>query len=396
MSVAGDPEGPLIFLVAGEPSGDALGAALMAGLRARSNGRVRFAGVGGERMTAQGLQSLIPIQDLAVMGLAEILPRAHRILRRISQTVAGIVALDPDAVVTIDSFGFNSRVARRLRRRGARMPLIHYSAPHVWAWRRGRARRMAEWYDHVMVLLPFEPRHFEAVGLACTHVGHPVVEEGADRGDGAAFRERHGIDRARPLLTLLPGSRVGEVRRLLPVFGAVLDRLLSRYPALAVVVPTVGGVAGEVATAVKGWPGNPILVSDAAEKYDAFAASSLAIAASGTVALELALAGVPMIVTYRVSPLTAYLVRRLATVRFANLINLILDRPAVPELLQEDCTPDRIVAEAVRLLEDRAVRERQCADLREGLERLGLGGVSPSLRAADCVLGLIAERRAAA
>jgi lipid-A-disaccharide synthase len=396
MSVAGDPAGPLIFLIAGEPSGDALGAALMAALNARTGGRVRFAGVGGERMAAQGLQSLVPIQDLAVMGLAEILPRARLILRRIGETAAAVAALNPDAVVTIDSFGFNSRVVRRLRRRGVRVPLIHYSAPHVWAWRHGRARRMAQWYDHLMVLLPFEPPYFAAVGLACTYVGHPVVETGADRGDGAAFRARHGIDRDRLVLAILPGSRRGEVRRLLPIFRVVLELLLVRYSKIAVVVPTIGGVAREVAAAIKEWPGNPILVLDAEEKYDAFAASDLAIAASGTVALELALAGVPMIVTYQVTRATAYLVRRMATVRFANLINLVLDRPAIPELLQEDCTPEKIAAAAIRLIDDPAVRESQSAALAEGLAQLGVGGISPSLQAADCVLAVIAERRAAA
>jgi lipid-A-disaccharide synthase len=396
MSVSGDPAGPLIFLIAGEPSGDALGAALMAALRARTGGRVRFVGVGGDRMTQQGLQSLVPIQDLAVMGLAEILPRARLILRRIGETAAAVATLNPDAVVTIDSFGFNSRVARRLWRRGARVPLIHYSAPHVWAWRHGRARRMAQLYDHVMALLPFEPPYFAAVGLACTYVGHPVVEAGADRGDGAAFRARQGFDRDRLVLAMLPGSRRGEVRRLLPIFRSVLELLLVRYPGLAVVVPTIGSVAREVAAAIKDWPGNPIVVLDAKEKFDAFAASDLAIAASGTVALELALAGVPMIVTYQVAPATAYLVRRMATVRFANLINLVLDRPAIPELLQEDCTSGKIATAAIRLIEDPSARESQCAALADGLAQLGVGGISPSLRAADCVLAVIAERRVAA
>jgi lipid-A-disaccharide synthase len=222
------------------------------------------------------------------------------------------------------------------------------------------------------------------------------VETGADRGDGAAFRARHGIDRDRLVLAMLPGSRRGEVRRLLPIFRAVLELLLVRYSKIAVVVPTIGGVAREVAAAIKDWPGSPILVLDAEDKYDAFAASDLAIAASGTVALELALAGVPMIVTYRVTRATAYLVRRMATVRFANLINLVLDRPAIPELLQEDCTPEKIAAAAFRLFDDPAVRESQSAALAEGLAQLGVGGISPSLQAADCVLAVIAERRAAA
>ena len=395
MSAAPAAAGPLVFLIAGEPSGDALGAALMRALRMRCSGSVRFAGIGGERMAAEGLQSLLPMQDLAIIGLAEILPRARLILRRIAETAAAVVATRPDAVVTIDSFGFNARVARRLRRQGLRMPLIHYSAPQVWAWRRGRARRMARWYDHVMALLPFEPAHFQAVGLACTYVGNPVIEEMAGRGDGPAFRARHGIGRGSRLLLMLPGSRLGEIERLLPVFRDVLVRLGERYPELRVAVPTVAGVAREVRSHVATWPGAPILVLDGVEKYDAFAASDVALAASGTVALELALAGVPMVVTYRVNPLTAYFVRRLATTRFANLVNLLLNRAAVPELLQEDCNPERLTDAVATLLDDGTARARQREAFAEALRLLQPGGMPPSQRAADCVLSVLAARRQA-
>lgn len=393
MNAAGEAESPLIFLIAGEPSGDGLGAALMGALKKRTAGRVRFAGVGGEQMVAEGLQTVAPAQDLTVIGLAEVLPRARLIFRRMAEVVAAVARLAPDAVVTIDSYGFNARVARRLRRRGVRVPLIHYSAPQVWAWRGGRARRMARWYDHVMTLLPFEGAYFEVVGLAYTYVGTPVVEQWVGRGDGCAFRKRHGIAEERQVFLMLPGSRPGEVRRLLPVFRGVLNRLMVRHPDLTVVVPTVASVAGEVAAAVAAWPGAPILVRDSAERYDAFAAANLALAASGTVALELACARVPMIVTYRVNAVTAFVVRRLVTTRYANLINLLVDRQAVPELLQEDCNPERLAAEASRLLDDPAAREKQRQSFAEALDRLGLGGIAPSLRAADCVLSVIAKWR---
>ncbi len=389
-------QGPLIFLIAGEPSGDALGARLMGALAERTQGAVRFAGVGGEAMEAAGLKSLVPIQDLAVMGIAEVLPRARRIFRRVDETVAAIRAAKPDAVVTIDSSGFTWRVAQRLRRHGERVLLVHYVAPMVWAWRAGRARRMARWYDHLMTLLPFEPPYFEAVGLGCSYVGHPVVESGADRGDGPAFRRRYGIDAEAMLITVLPGSRRGEVRRLLPIFRAAVERLRHRYPALHVVIPTVSTVFADVAAAAKEWTVPTVAVRGAGPKYDAFAASNAALAASGTVTLEVALAELPMVVAYRVNPLTHAIVRRLVKIRFANLLNLVLDRPAIPELLQRDCTPEQLAREVTRLLDDRRAREREIEAFREGLQRLGRGDVSPGLRAADCVLSLIAERRRAA
>ena len=383
--------GTLIYLIAGEPSGDFLGGRLMAALKERTQGAVRFAGIGGEEMAAQGLVSRVPLDELAIMGVLEVLPRARRIFRRVAETVEDILRLRPDAVVTIDSSGFTWRVAHGLRRRGARLPLIHYVAPMVWAWRPGRARRMARWYDRLLVLLPFEPAYFEKVGLACTYVGHPVVESGADRGDGAAFRRRHGIAADAKLLVLLPGSRRGEVSRLLPIFKAAALSLANTYPGLRVALPTTATVDDMVRGAVADWP-VPVIVVGRTEKYDAFAAGDAALAASGTVALELALAGLPAIVAYRVHRLTHALLKRIVKVRHVHLLNLVLKREAVPELLQEDCTPDRLAAALRRLIDDPAARAAQIAACREGLAALGLGALSPSLRAADEVLAIIAAR----
>ena len=276
------------------------------------------------------------------------------------------------------------------------MPLIHYVAPMVWAWRAGRARRMARWYDHLMALLPFEPPLFEAVGLACTYVGHPVVESGADRGDGAAFRRRYGIATGATVIAVLPGSRRGEVHRLLPIFRAAIERLRHRYADLHVVIPTVATVFDVVSAAAKDWPVPTAVVRGTGPKYDALAASNAALAASGTVTLEVALAQVPMVVAYRVNSVTHAIVSRIVKVRYVNLINLILDRPAVPELLQSDCTAERLAAALTHLLDDRLAREHQLDACREGLERLGRGGLSPGLRAADQVLAILAERRRAA
>jgi lipid-A-disaccharide synthase len=384
---------PLIFIVAGEPSGDALGAALIRALRQRTRGRVRVAGVGGERMREEGLASLVPLADLAVIGVAEVLPRVPVILRRVRETVAAVRALRPDAVVTIDSSGFSWRIAQRLRRSGETLPLIHYVAPMVWAWRAGRARRMARWYDHLMALLPFEPPYFERVGLACSYVGHPVLDGGADRGDGARFRMAYGLGAGETLIAVLPGSRNGEVRRLLPIFGGALVRLDRLIGPFRVAVPTVATVAATVAEAARGWPGQPIVIRDPRDKYDAFAASRAALAASGSVALELAMARLPMVVCYRLNPLTEMLLDRLLKVRQVNLVNLLLERPVVPELLRGECTAERLAAEVVRLVRDEPVRAVHLVAYDEAMRRLGAGGRSPSLRAADQVLAIIAARR---
>jgi lipid-A-disaccharide synthase len=381
----------LIFVIAGEPSGDLLGGALMRALTERTGGAVSFAGIGGERMAAAGLESLVPLHELAIMGIAEVLPRTRHILRRVRETVDAVERLRPVAVVTIDSSGFTWRVAQILRRRGVRLPLIHYVAPMVWAWRAGRARRVARWYDHLMCLLPFEPPYFERVGLASSWVGHPVLESGLDRGDAAGFRARHGIAPSAPLLTVLPGSRQGEASRLLPVFEATVQRLALRFRDLHVVVPTVSNVAGWVEAAVAGWPVPSRVVHGAEEKRDAFAASVAALAASGTVALELAVARLPAVIAYRVNPLTGWLVERLVKVKYANLVNLVLDREAVPELLLERCTPEALESAMASLVSDAQARAAQIAAYDEALARLGKGGPAPSRRAADVVLTVIAE-----
>jgi lipid-A-disaccharide synthase len=382
-----------IFLIAGEPSGDALGGALIRALRQRTAGRLRIAGIGGERMRDQGLDSLVPLEELAIMGIAEVLPRAPVIFRRVRETVAAIRALRPDAVVTIDSSGFSWRVAQRLRRRGETLPLIHYVAPMVWAWRAGRARRMARWYDHLMTLLPFEPPYFERVGLSCRYVGHPVLESGADRGDGSRFRAAHGLTEGDLLITVLPGSRAGEVRRLLPIFGSTLNHLEGVIGPFRVVVPTVATIAATVAAAAAAWPGNPIIVQQPEEKYDAFAASRAALAASGSVALELALARLPMVVGYRLNPLTEAFLDRVLKVRQVNLVNLLLGEPLVCELLGPNCTPERLAASLAQLVRDERVRATHRQGYDEVVRRLEGDGMSPSLRAADQILELVATRR---
>lgn len=383
---------PLVYMIAGEPSGDLLAARLMTALSDLTGGWVRFAGIGGEAMREAGLQSLFPQADLAVMGLAEVVPRIPLILKRLRETMADIAERSPDVIVTVDSWGFTGRITKRLKALGSTIPRLHYVAPMVWAWKEQRVHQLAERVDRLLCLLPNEPAYFAETGLPTVHVGHAVLESGADKGDGMAFRQRHGIPGDAPLLCVLPGSRRSETSRLLPVFAETVGRLAERHPHLQVVVPTVETVAADVSGAA--WPVPATVVRGTAERYDAFAASSAALAASGTVALELALARVPMIIGYRVNALTGLLARRLLKIKYVCLLNLLLDRQVVPELLQEDCVPDRLAAAVSGLLDDTAVRRQQLAETGEALARLGLGGESPSRRAAQQVLGLIKERKA--
>lgn len=390
--VAAD-DAPTLFLIAGEPSGDALGARLMAAAKRLTGGKVRFVGIGGEKMMAEGLVSLFPMAELTLFGVFELLPHLPHLIRRIDQTVAEIVRLRPDAVIGIDSPGFTVRVAKKVRAAELSIPLIHYVAPTVWAWKPKRAAKYAAIYDHLLAVLPFEPPYFEKEGLACTFVGHSVVEGGAGKGDGAGFRSRHDIAPADRVVAVLPGSRKGEVSRLLPDFRATLERLLPSHPTLVAVVPTVATVRDRVAAAIADWPVRTVLVEGDVEKYDAFAAAEAALAASGTVSLELALARLPTVIAYRLNPVTVALYRRLIRVKYVNLVNLMLDRMLVPELLQQECRPDRLAAELGRLLDDPAARQAQIDGVAEVARWLGQGDTPPSERAARTILDLIAERR---
>lgn len=378
-----------IFLIAGEPSGDLLGGRLMAGLRAETPG-IEFVGVGGERMAAQGLASLFPMAEIALFGVFEILPRLWRLRARVLETVEAVLAAKPDALVTIDSPGFNQAVAKRVRARDPSIKLIHYVAPTVWAWKPGRAKKYAALFDRLLALLPFEPPYFTREGLDCVFVGHSVIEGGADKGDGAAFRARHNLPAEKPVVVLLPGSRRGEISRLLPIYQETVALLRrSHGDGVALVVPTVPTVRHAVAAAAASWDLPALVVEGEGEKFDAFAAGTAALAASGTVSLELALARLPAVICYRLNPLTVALFRRFMRVRYANLVNLMLDRMSAPELLQEDCRPDLLHRELARLLDDPAARAAQIADVASVSAWLGEGETPPSRRAARAVLDCV-------
>ncbi|MDA7430779.1 lipid-A-disaccharide synthase [Primorskyibacter aestuariivivens] len=382
-----------IFLVAGEPSGDRLGAALMAGLRTLlPDTEIRFEGVGGPLMEAQGLQSLFPMSDISVMGVSEILSQYRALKARVVQTAEAVVAARPDVLITIDLPEFCLRVAKIVKSKSS-IRTVHYVAPTVWAWRPGRARKMARHIDHVLALLPFEPPYMEAEGIRCDFVGHPVVTEPvADAETRDAFRARHGFG-DRPLLLVLPGSRKSEVTRLGDIFGETVRLVRQRHPRIGVVVPAAPSVAGLVTEIVGNWP-EPALVLDGgapdalAEKRAAFGAADLALAASGTVSLELAAADTPMVIGYDMSWLSRQIIGRMVQVDTVTLVNLVSETRSVPEYIGPNCQPDSMAGALLDLLKD---PERQKAAMRLTMERLGRGGTPPGQRAAQAVLDGIAQ-----
>lgn len=387
------------FLIAGEPSGDALGGALMAGLRAELGDQVEFMGVGGPLMQAQGLQSLFPMEELSVMGIVEVLPKYNALMRRINQCADMVVAEKPDALITIDAPDFSLRVAKRVKA-ASDVRTVHYVAPTVWAWRAGRARKMAPIIDHVLALFPFEPPYMEAEGMQCDFVGHPVaaVEQPSDA-DIAQLRSELGFAPESKILLVLPGSRKAEVGRLAPIFGEALKPVLARHPSLRVLVPAAPSVIDAVKAAAATWPGAPVVLdpsglnADQAEarKRTAFAAGSVALAASGTVSLELAAAGVPMVVAYDMNWISRKIIESLAKIDTVTLTNIITGEKAVPECIGARCKPDLISGALLELLDDPQARATQVAAAAEAMHLLGKGGDAPGLRAARAVLAGLAR-----
>ncbi len=385
-----DTGAPLhVYLIAGEPSGDVIGARLIEALKA--DGDVRVSGVGGPEMEAAGLASLFPYGELAIMGLTEVLPSVPRILKRMRAVARDIARAQPDVIVTIDSPGFVFGVIRRLRSRDC--PRVHYVAPTIWAWRAGRVKKFRKHFDHLLALFPFEPPLFEAEGLACTFVGHPAAEGAVVAGDGSAFRQRHDISAGARVLCLLPGSRRGEVSRLAPIAREVVERLVRDHPGLRIVVPAAPNVRDDIERMALEMPADVLVVDGAQERYDAFAAANLALAASGTVTLELAYAGVPTVVMYRVGRLTGEIARRMIRVTYASIVNIVAGREVFPEFLQSRCEPKPIAAAVGTLLDrpdEAAEIGRQAAAIARDVA--GEGG-KPSARAASAVRSIVADAR---
>jgi len=384
-----------VFLVAAEESGDRLGADLMRALRQRAGGPVSFAGVGGRAMAAEGVTSLYPIDDMPIIGFTAIPRRLPNILRRMRETVRAVVAARPHVLVIIDSPAFTCPIARRVRARDPTIPIVEYVSPSVWAWRPGRARAMRSYIDHILALLPFEPAVHERLGgPPCTYVGHSLAERAVDLRPNAAEAQRRQA--APPVLLVLPGSRTGELRRLLDIFADTVARVGHRIGALEVIVPTVAHLLDPIRAATERWPVRPRIVVETADKQAAFRIATAALAKSGTVTLELALAGVPMVAAYKISPLEYLVFGRAIAQRLSSVIlaNLVLGENVVPEFLQRDCTSARLADALLPLLVDGPERRRQVEAFARLDAIMEIGSRVPAARAADIVVDVATGRMA--
>lgn len=382
-----------VFLVAGEHSGDALGGRLMQALNSKSHARMSFAGVGGEHMAAHDLRSIFPLADVAVMGPLAILGSLPRLVNRVHRTVDAAIGWRPDVVVIIDSPEFTHPIARRIRKRLPGVPILDYVSPSVWAWRPGRARKMRAYVDHVLALLPFEPdAHARLGGPVCTYVGHPMIEQldWLRALDPEPLARRLGLDSTRPVLVILPGSRVSEVTRLAPIFGAAVQKFAAREGLPQVIVPTVASVRPLVEHAAARW-GFPVhIIEGEDDKFRAFKLARAALAASGTVTLQLGLAGTPMVVAYKVDGVAAKL-RFLLKVHSVVLANLVLGDNVFPELLQEDCNAEKLSEALSSIMAETPMRAAQLQALGKIPARMALDHGTPSERAAEIVLAELAR-----
>ena len=382
------PHARTIFLIATEESGDRLGASLMRELRVRLGEGIRFEGVGGRTMAEAGLVSRFPIEELSIVGLAAVAKQLRSILRRIRETADAVIAAKPDALIIIDSPDFTHRVAKRVRARAPRVPIIDYVSPQVWAWRPGRARTMRGYIDHVLAILPFEPDALRKLeGPPCTFVGHPLTEQIASLRPSPVEQSRR--DDSPPILLVLPGSRRSEIGHHMAVFGETLGRLQAQGLAFEAVLPTVPHLESAIARGLESWPARPRVVIGEEAKRAAFRVAHAAFAKSGTVTLELALAQVPMVTAYRAGAVEAWIVRRRITSSSVILANLVIGENVIPEFIQEDCTAARLAPALRDVLTATPLRQRQ----QEAFARIdgimSTGALSPSARAAEVVIGLL-------
>jgi lipid-A-disaccharide synthase len=359
-----------IFLIAGEASGDLLGAELMQELKTVSTDPIEFAGIGGTQMFGQGLSSLFPMTDLSIMGLAEVLKHLPKLIGRFNQTIAAILAQNPDVLVTIDAPDFCLRVAKKIKKLRPEIKLVHYVAPTVWAWRPGRAKKIAQYLDGLLCLFPFEPPYFEVHSLRAKFVGHPIAKTIPEFTDEQKqeFYKAHGLDKNKSILCILPGSRIREVETLGPILLETIQRLKKSLPELQIIIPTLSYLVPHLSAFEK--EANIFVPKDNMEKYLAFANATASIHASGTVALELALCGTPMVTIYKMNALSAWIGKRVIKTPYANLVNILLRHPVVPELIQEKATADHIVPVIQALLTNETIRNLQRDQLNAILQQL--------------------------
>ncbi len=384
--------GRRIFLIATEESGDRLGAGLMKVLRQRLGDAVQFDGVGGRAMAREGLTSRFPIEELSIMGFTGVVKQLPKILRLIRQTVDAVTEAAPDILVIIDSPDFTHRVARRVRARDSSVPIVDYVSPSVWAWRPGRARAMRRYVDHVLALLPFEPEAYRRLhGPPCSYVGHPLIEQIATLRPNALEQQRREAEP--PVLLVLPGSRRSEIRHHLGIFGEALGLLKTAGAAFELILPTMPHLEEAVREGVARWPVAPRIVTGETEKRAAFRIARAAFAKSGTVTLELALAGVPMIAAYKAGAVEAWIVRRAIRTSSVILANLVIGENVVPEFIQEDCVPEKLAPALREILADSPLRRRQVEAFAKIDTIMSTGNQPPSVRAADIVLATLRKAR---
>jgi lipid-A-disaccharide synthase len=389
----GSPERK-IFLIATEESGDRLGSALMKVLRQRLGDAVQFVGVGGRTMARQGLNSLFPIEELSIVGFAAVVQQLPKILRLIRETADAVTRVAPDVLVIIDSPDFTHRVARRVRARNPAIPIVDYVSPSVWAWRPGRARAMLNYVDHVLGLLPFEPEEYRKLrGPPCSYVGHPLIEQLPSLRPNAEEQKRR--DGEPPVLLVLPGSRRSEIRHHLEVFGATLGRLQADGRSFELMLPTMPHLETTVRQGVANWPVKPQIVVGETERRGAFRIARAALAKSGTVTLELALSGIPMVTAYRVGAVEAFILRRAIRVPSVILANLVIGRDVIPEFLQENCTPEKLAQALSEVLTESPLRRQQVEAFAQLDAIMSTGNKPPSVLAADIVLATMRKGRPA-
>ena len=381
-----------IFLIATEESGDRLGSALMKVLRQRLGDGVQFVGVGGRTMAREGLETLFPIEELSIVGFAAVAQQLPKILRLIRQTVDAVLEAAPDALVIIDSPDFTHRVARRVRAKNPAIPVVDYVSPQLWAWRPGRARTMLGYVDHVLGLLPFEPEEYRKLGgPPCSYVGHPLIEQLPSLRPNVEEQRRR--DGEPPVLLVLPGSRRSEIRHHLDVFGATLGRLQAEGRAFELKLPPMPHLEATIREGIAGWPVKPQIVVGETERRAAFRTARAALAKSGTVTLELALSGIPMVTAYRVGAIEAFILRRAIRVSSVILANLVIGEDVIPEFLQEDCVPEKLAPALSELLTDTPLRKRQVEAFARLDTIMSTGNKSPSVLAADIVLATMRKGR---
>ena len=382
-----------VFIIAGEASGDKLGAAMMDGFESLKTADIDFIGVGGPLMQERGLTSLFPMDEISLMGISEILSKYRFLKDRIRQTARAIIEAQPDVLITIDLPEFSFRVAK-LVRQASSIPTVHYVAPTVWAWRPGRAKKISKYIDHVLALFPFEPPLMREAGMSCDFVGHPVVDDPiATRKEVEQFKSKFELGTG-PILLCLPGSRHSEIKRLSPIFDATLQQVIGRRPEVNIVLPAAVPVADQVKTAVQNWKHKPVLIDPREYTPDqairikkaAFKAADCAIAASGTVSLELAANHTPMVIAYDMNWLSRQIIGRLLRIDSVNLVNLVSESRAVPEFIGKACRPDRIASALLELMEN---PDKQNTAMERAMERLRVNANAPNNHAAQSVLNFL-------